>query len=71
MARGRTGMSLSGRALLAAFFLASLFPWSAVSAQAEQSELRVRLRSNDGTPVAGALVALLDEHDRVVAEGGR
>ena len=33
------------------------------------SELRVRLQSNDGIPVAGALVALLDANDSVVAEG--
>jgi hypothetical protein len=54
--------------LLTAILLVSLLPLCTVSPQA-QSELSVRLQSNDGNPVGGALVALLDANDSVVAEG--
>jgi hypothetical protein len=54
-------------ALLATILVASLLPLCVASPQA--SELRVRLRSNDGIPIAGALVALLDANDSVVVEG--
>ncbi len=54
---------------LAAIFLASVLPLWVASPQAAQAELRVRLQSNDGIPVAGALVALLDANDSVVTEG--
>ena len=54
--------------LLAAIFLVTI-PLRAASPQAEQSELRIRLQSNDGTAVAGALVALLGPNDSVIAEG--
>jgi hypothetical protein len=54
---------------LAAIFLASLFPLFAISPQAARSELSVRLQSSGGVPVTGALVALLDANDSVVAEG--
>ncbi|MEA2766759.1 MAG: hypothetical protein QOK07_3163, partial [Gemmatimonadaceae bacterium] len=69
MARRTIGISRSERALLAAFLFASLVPLGVASPQAPQSELRVRLHATDGTPVVGALIALLDDHDRVVAEG--
>jgi hypothetical protein len=69
MARSCIGMNRSERALLAAIVFASALPLTAASPQVAQSELRVRLRSNDGIPVTGALVALLDGTDRVVAEG--
>jgi hypothetical protein len=62
-------MNRRERALLAAILFASVVPVSTASPQAAQSELRVKLRANDGTPVVGALVALLDGGDRVVAEG--
>ena len=67
--RGRIGMNRSGSALLAAILFASVLPFSAASPQAARSEIRVRLQSNDGIPVAGALVALLDANDSTVAEG--
>lgn len=40
-----------------------------VSAQNATSELRVKLTTPDGSPVTGALIALLDAKDSVVAEG--
>jgi hypothetical protein len=69
MARARITIDRSERMLLAAILLVSVLPLCAASPQAAQSELRVRLQSNDGTPVAGALVALLGTNDSVVAEG--
>jgi hypothetical protein len=57
-----------GRMLLAAIVLASFLPLRIASSQ-PVSELRVKLRSSDGAPVAGALVALLDGNDSVVVEG--
>jgi hypothetical protein len=69
MAPRRATIDRGRRSLLTAIFLASLLPLRVMSPQAAQSELRVRLRSNDSIPVAGALVALLDAKDSVVAEG--
>jgi hypothetical protein len=66
MSRGGIGTTRSERALFAAMVFASLLPLSSAS---PQSELRVKLRSNEGVAVAGALVALLDSSDRVVTEG--
>jgi hypothetical protein len=57
----------SERALLAAIVVAGLLPLGAASPQG--SDLKVRLQSNDGIPIAGALVALLDANDSVVVEG--
>jgi hypothetical protein len=54
--------------LLATITFASVLPLCVASPQAT-SELRVKLRSNEGIPIAGALVALLDENDNVVIEG--
>ena len=54
--------------LLTTIVFASVLPLCVASPQGA-SELRVRLRSNEGTPIAGALVALLDEHDNVLTEG--
>lgn len=59
------GSSRVEKALLVA---ACLFT-AAASAQEPTSELRVRLKSTDGAPVSGALVALLADNDSVVAEG--
>ena len=69
MARGSITIDRSERMLLVAISLVGLLPLCAASAQAAHSELRVRLQSNDSTPVAGALVALLDANDSAVAEG--
>jgi hypothetical protein len=69
MARGFATINRPERLLLAAIFLVGLIPLRAVSSQGSQSELRVRLHSSDGAPVAGALVALLNANDSVVAEG--
>jgi len=69
MSRGGIGITRGERALLGAMLLASLLPLSSALPQSAQSELRVKLRSNEGAPVAGALVALLDSSDRVVTEG--
>jgi hypothetical protein len=68
MTRGLVTSNRSERALLATIVFASVLPLCAVSPQAA-SELRVRLRSNEGIPVAGALVALLDGNGSVVIEG--
>ena len=69
MPRGSVTINRRERTLLAAIVLVSVLPLGAVSSQGSQSELRVRLQSSDGTPVAGALVALLDPNDSIVAEG--
>ncbi|HEV2018236.1 MAG TPA: carboxypeptidase-like regulatory domain-containing protein [Gemmatimonadaceae bacterium] len=68
MARACIIIDRGERHVFAAICLVSILPLSAASSQA-QSELRVRLESSDGTPVAGALVALLGANDSVVAEG--
>jgi hypothetical protein len=68
MSGGGITINRGERVLLGASFLLSLFPPRAMSSQAALSELRVKLQSNDGTPVAGALVALLDANDSVVVE---
>jgi hypothetical protein len=69
MSRGGVGITRSELALLGAILFASVLPLSSTSPQSAPSELRVKLRSNEGVPVAGALVALLDSSDRVVTEG--
>jgi len=69
MPGGCIGPTRGGRVLLGAICFAGALPFDAASSQAAQSELRVKLRSNDGVAVAGALVALLDSSDRVVTEG--
>ena len=67
--RGCFTIDRSERTLLAAISLVSLLPFCALSPQAAQSELRVRLQSSEGIPISGALLALLDPNDTVVAEG--
>src|SRR5437868_14863381 len=42
---------------------------SGLGAQDTRSELRIKLSSPDGSPVSGALVALVNVRDSVVAEG--
>jgi hypothetical protein len=69
MTAGGSAMHRSARAFIAAFFFVSLLPISSLLAQPAPVTLRVRLQSNGGIPVAGALVALLDARDSVVAEG--
>jgi hypothetical protein len=69
MARECITIDRSERMLLATIFLVAILPLRTTPAQVAQSELRVRLQSSDGSPMAGALVALLDANDRVVAEG--
>lgn len=56
------------RALVGALVAGCLLS-PALGAQQPASELRVRLDAVDGGPVAGALVALIDARDSVVAEG--
>jgi hypothetical protein len=68
MPRGCITINRGKRTLLAAILLVSVLPLCAVSPQA-QSELSVRLQSNDSNPIAGALVALLNANDSVVVEG--
>src|SRR2546423_156934 len=43
--------------------------WTNVSAQDMTTELRIKLTSPDGSPVSGALIALINVRDSVVAEG--
>lgn len=60
------------RAALAAIVFVGLLPLSPLSPQASGTapvEVAVRLQSIGDMPVAGALVALLDARDSVVAEG--
>jgi hypothetical protein len=62
----------SERMLLAAIFFVGVLPVSSLSSQVAPDapvELRVRLHTSGGMPVAGALVALLDAKDNVIAEG--
>jgi hypothetical protein len=42
---------------------------SSAQSQGNQSELKIKLSAIDGAPVSGALIALLDSRDNVVAEG--
>jgi hypothetical protein len=42
---------------------------SSAQSQGTPSELKIRLNAVDGAPVSGALIALLDSRDNVVAEG--
>ena len=75
MPGGRITIDRSGRALLAAILFVALLPFSTLSSQvapaapALSAELRIRLQSSGDIPVAGALVALLDARDSVIAEG--
>ncbi len=48
--------------------VASIWP-SSHQGQGVGTDLRIRLKAIDGTPINGALVALLDAKDSVVAEG--
>jgi len=57
------------RAERALVTLAVLLAPAVVGAQQATSELRVRINAVDGGAVAGALIALLDAKDSVVAEG--
>ena len=62
------------RAVAAAFLLVGALPpsiaWSQVSvAPVPTSDVSVRLQSAGGSPLAGVLVALLDNRDSVIAEG--
>ena len=61
------------RGLSAAIVLVSVLPLASMSqvptARDPPSDLSVRLQSPGGNPVEGALVALLDARDSVVAEG--
>ena len=59
---------MSRRTILYAATVGALASASAVRAQ-EASELRVKLSTPDGSPVSGALIALLNAKDSVVAEG--
>lgn len=52
-----------------AVLLAICLSASTLSAQATINELRIKLEGTPGVGISGALVALLDEKDRVVAEG--
>lgn len=63
-----TRSSPARRTLFAALVAGCLMSRS-LGAQQPASELRVRLNAVDGGPVAGALVALLDSRDSIVAEG--
>jgi hypothetical protein len=70
-ARGIT-FTRSQSTALAAFAFVVLLPMSRPSAQASPTttvEVAIRLQSSRDVPVAGALVALLDGRDSVVAEG--
>jgi hypothetical protein len=68
MSRGFITTNRSERALLVTILFAGLLPLRVAWPQAA-SELRVRLKSYEGIPVAGALVALLDGDGGVVVEG--
>src|SRR5438105_1151851 len=50
-------------------FVGVLFWSAALRAQDLTSDLRIKLTSPDGSPVRGALVALVNAMDSVVAEG--
>jgi hypothetical protein len=51
------------------FLIGLLVCVQAVHAQPLTAELRVRIESNTGLPLSGALVALVDASDKVAAEG--
>jgi hypothetical protein len=70
-ARGVT-LNRSESTALAAIVLVALLPMTPLSPQASPTttvQVAVRLQSGADIPVAGALVALLDARDSVVAEG--
>ena len=72
MRRGGRTIDHGERAALAAIVLVGLLPVSLLSPQASPAttvEVAVRLESAGDVPVGGALVALLDGRDSVVAEG--
>jgi hypothetical protein len=54
---------------LSSVVVATLVSASLLRGQETSSELRIRLAAPDGSPVSGALVALLNNRDSVVAEG--
>ena len=58
-----------GRRVILYSLVAVAFAWTKVSGQDMTSELRIKLGSPDGSPVSGALIALLNTRDSVVAEG--
>ncbi|HEX6251945.1 MAG TPA: carboxypeptidase regulatory-like domain-containing protein [Gemmatimonadaceae bacterium] len=63
-------MNLGSHVVRAARQLAlPLLTASPVLAQTGVADLRVRLEAESGVPLGGALIALLDQGDRVVAEG--
>src|ERR1700741_356722 len=39
------------------------------TAQSQKSELRLRIQDGNGSPITGALVALLDQNDQPITEG--
>ena len=52
------------------YAVAGVLAWaSSLRGQEATSELRIKLSTPDGSPVNGALVALLNAKDSVVAEG--
>jgi len=57
------------RAFLCAPVLAACVLTSSARGQDATTELRIRLKAIDGVPLSGALVALLNARDSVVAEG--
>ena len=62
-------MTTSGRARLCSLVAGSLLAAGSVVAQSPAADLRVKLESPEGAAVPGALVALIDARDSVVAEG--
>ena len=57
------------RALLYGPFFGACMLTSSARGQEAATELRIKLNGIDGSPVSGALVALMDSRDSVVAEG--
>src|SRR4051812_18145373 len=60
---------MRGRTIRCGIILFSLSVVSSLGAQEAKSELRIKLNPTDGSMVSGALVALLNSRDSVVAEG--
>lgn len=57
------------RIFLGGLFFGACLVTSNARAQGAPSELRIKLNGVDGAPVNGALIALLDSRDSVIAEG--